>query len=437
MSVVLRCPSCSAKLRLDEAPPLGTMIDCPKCSTSFPVRQTTTEEKPKLPDEFKPPKGAKPAKKQKVVETEDREFMNEYALLGMVGGAMLALVLLLGTIHFFLSRTAKVEDMVACVPESYPIVRGINVEQLRKMPGYQGQIDTVYTKDIQQGWSVLAKGLGVNEAKLSYIVIGHSLGVSGQSNELYIFRTKDSFDKGKVDKIEGIRAGKDPTNPNRTFYAFEGTHELPFLKGTAVECPTKNLVVVTRFDLYGKAASEASALAANKPLDGTQKKVGTVGKLAMKGHFWTIARPVGDGKLQFAELAALVGQDKEMTKLAKTTENAKAIGLWTIFGSSGLRCAIGLECGSDAEAKELVKSMQEGPLSKGDESEAPSFMRSYLPLVNMKRAWGEFLQAMSFNQQGTAAFIKTKLDNEECRSILFTIFTGAFPMPKEAVVAKP
>src|ERR1700712_3817115 len=107
MSVVLRCPSCSAKLRLDEAPPLGTMIDCPKCGTAFPVRNTTAEEKPQGPDEKKP----KAAKKKKVVQTEAPEFMNEFALLGMVGGAMLGLVLVLGVIWVILIRAAKVEDL--------------------------------------------------------------------------------------------------------------------------------------------------------------------------------------------------------------------------------------------------------------------------------------------------------------------------------------
>lgn len=425
MSVVLRCPSCSAKLRLDEAPPLGTMIDCPKCDTAFPVRNTTVEDAPKPADTGKP---AKPGKKNKVVETVAREFMNEFVLLGMVGGVMLGLVLALGGTWFILNRAAKIEDLVSTVPENYSVLRGVYLEQMRKMPGYKPEVDTVYTKDMQDGFGVLAKGLGLNEEKsLSYLIMAGNGTTPGP--ELYLFRTKDSFDKSKVDKIEGLRTSKDGSG--RTFYAFDAGHQFKFLQGATVECPTKNLIVVTRNDPNGKAASDAAALALSKPSDGTQKKIGAIGRMAIKGHFWTIVRPVGGNKGFLGSpggpggLGGLVGLDKkEFSKLAAATKASQSFAMWTTFGAAGLRCGAGIECASSDEAKEVARELQEGPLGKGDDSDPPNNLRASLSIIGMKKTWGEFLQSLSFNHQGTAAFIRVKFDTQENRSIMFTFFAA-------------
>jgi hypothetical protein len=348
--------------------------------------------------------------------------MNEFALLGMVGGAMLALMLVLGTIWFILNRAAKVEDLIATVPESYSALRGVNLEQMKKMPGYKPEVETFYTKDIQDGFAVIAKGLGINEEKLTYLVIAYGSKPNGNLPpvELYIFRVKDSYDRSKVDKIENIRTAKDSSG--RTFHAFEGTHELPFLKGTVVECPTKNLVVATRFDQDGVAAAEVTAVANAKKSDGTQKKIGDIGKIAAKGHFWTIFRAEGQTKGMFDGIAAYSAADK-MDKLSKNTKSATAFAMWATYGSAGLRCGAGIECASSSDAKELVKYMQEGPLGKADESEAPNYMRVNLQIVGMKKVWGEFLQSLSFNQQGNAAFIRVKSDNPDNMRIVFNFFT--------------
>jgi len=422
MSVVLRCPSCQAKLRLDASPPVGTMIDCPKCGTEFPVRNSTSEEpKVKPPDESKP---IKKGKRGKVVETQAREFMNEFALLGIVGGAMLALIFALGGIWFILNRAARVEDLIAAVPESYPVIRGVNLEQMRKMPGYKGEVATVYTKEMQEGFDVIAKGLGVNVEKLGYLIIARSGGVRGSGVELYLFRIKDRYDRNKVGGIENIRTAKDPGG--RTFYAFDAGNELPFLRGTVVDCPTSNLIVVTRNDLNGVAAAEAANLAVNKPAEAMNKKIGDVGKLALKSHFWTIIRSIGTEKAFFTALGDVTAQDKEMTKLANLTKAAPTLALWSTFGSNGLRCGAGIECATTNEAKELLKAMQEGPLGKGDESNAPNYMRTNLSIVGMKKTWGEFLQSVSYNQQGKAAYIRVKFDTEENRRIMFDYFTAPY-----------
>jgi len=420
MSVVLRCPSCQAKLRLEESPPVGTMIDCPRCSVAIPVRNAKTEEPPPAAGPAKP----EVAKKNKTVETKERVFMNEFALLGIVGAAMFGLVLVLGGIWFILNRAAKVEDLIATVPESYSALRGVNLEQMRKMPGFKSEVESIYSKEMQAGFGVIAKGLGINEEKgLTYLLIAYNGNANGNfpAQELYLFRTKEAFDRSKVDKIENIRTAKDPSG--RTFYAFEGTHELPFLQGAVVECPTKNLVIVTRFDLNGVAAAEVGALANGKKTDGTLKKIGTIGKLASKSHFWSIFRAEGPTKGLFASLAAYAAADKEFTKLASTTKNAQVFASWATYGSAGLRCGAGIECASSNDAKELTKFMQEGPLGKGDESEAPNYMRSNLSLVGAKKVWGEVLQSLSFNQQGNAAYIRLKSDNPENMRIVFDFFT--------------
>jgi hypothetical protein len=420
MSVVLRCPSCSAKLRLDESPPLGTMIDCPKCGTAFPVRNPTAEEKPKAKEPEKPGKG----KKTKTVETKEREFMNEFALLGIVGGAMLGLMLVLGVIWFILNRAAKVEDLIATVPESYSALRGVNLEQMRKMPGYKPEVESVFTKEMQAGYEIIAKGLGIKEEKsLSYLLIAYNGKPNGNlpAQELYIFRIKDKFDPGKLGSIENIRNAKDTSG--RTYYGFDQAHENPFLQSAVVECPTRNLVMVTRYDPNGVAAAEAAALANGKKTDGMQKKIGDIGRLAAKAHFWTILRADGVTKDLFAKLAAYAAADKEMMKLSNTTKTSPVFASWATFGSAGLRCGVGIECTSSSEAKELAKFLQDGPLGKGDESEPPNYMRQNLQLVGMKKVWGEFTQSMSFNTQGNACFVRTKSDNPDNMRIVFDFFS--------------
>jgi hypothetical protein len=431
MAFDLRCPSCQSKLRLDEAPKPRSAVECPKCGESFaaPARPPAPKEAPKA-DKPKAKAGAedtKPATGEKV-SSKDRVHMNEYALLGIVGGVVLVFGLILGVILWYLGKAAKVEDLVAMLPSDCNIVRGVNYAQMKKYPGYKSELDKHYKGELQAAFEELNTAAGQKGADewLNYFLLGRQYFPNGGENRVLLFNMKLPFDtaaaatamKGEAQDADGQKFWLLPARRGNQYL---DTALLYFPNDTTAML-FKNRVLTTG----GRRVLSAQTLL--KSAMGYQSeareerlntKFGAAGKLAFRGHIWQVIRPTGELKGYLTDLAAPIAKDSGLGKVSETSKNSSAMGLWVTIGGRGVRIAAALECASADEASALVKAMQEGPLGKGDESEIPNGMKAAIPSSNQKE-FKEFLQNLSFRSKNEAAYLLSKMETgpEKARPIL-------------------
>jgi|GEM_PF-2292044 len=419
MAFDYRCPACKAKLRLDEEQAPGAIIECPRCNESFRA-PAKAEDKPDPKAEK--PKDDKPAEAQKKKigknkMEEERTFMNEFALLGIVGGAMFGLIVTCCIILWIMGRAARVEDMVSLLPVNYNAVRGVSVDQMRKYPGFQPEVDKIYDAPMKEGYTELAKAVGQGEESITYLIIAKDASTDGSTSMAYIFRVKKSFDRKALAKLDGATASGDG-------YAISNANSAAFLRGSTVYCPNDQLFVVFKGSDQSGNVSKMAAIAKSEPSDGTRDKIGTAGRLAMRAHFWTIIRPQGATADWLKNGAALIKTD--MGKLASTMESATVLTTWCTVAGRGFRFGAALECPSKDSAKSLVKDIREGKLGKGDESEPPNQLKSALQITSQKKEFGEFMQYVDFLQKDKCAYCTSKLESPEGSRSYFTFFSSVY-----------
>jgi len=421
MAFDYRCPACKAKLRLEDEQPAGTPIECPKCDVTFnaPALSETTVKKLTEGD---PPKDDKPAepKKKKIAKNkmeQERTFMNEFLLLGIVGGAMFGLILTCTLILWLMGRSARVEDMVSLLPSNYNAVRGVSVDQMRKYPGFKPEVDRIYDTSMAEGYAELAKAIGQAPESLTYLIVAKDGSTPGSTSYAYIFRVKKSFDTKAFAKMDGATASGEG-------YTVSNANTAAFLKGSTVYCPSDQLVVVFKGSDPSGNMSKMAAVAKSEPKDSTREKLGTTGRLAMRAHFWTIVRPEGAMKDYLKTTGATVKTD--MPKLTSTLESATLLATWCTVSGRGFRFGAGIECSSDDAANELKKNIREGKLGKGDESEPPNELKTALSIVGQKKEFGEFMQYVDFKTKSKSAFCTSKLESPEGSKSYFGFFSNVY-----------
>ena len=419
MAFDYRCPSCKAKLRLDEEQAPGTPIECPRCNETFNA-PAKSEAKPEAAPEK--PADAAPAepKKRKLAKNkmeEERTFMNEFALLGIVGGAMFALIVTFSIILWLMGRAARVEDMVAVLPANYNAMRGVSIDQMRKYPGFQGDVDRIYDAPMKEGYAELAKAVGQGDASITYLIIAKDGSTDGSTSMAYIFRVKKSFDRKALAKLDGA-------TPSGEGYAISNANSAAFLRGSTVYCPSDQLFVVFKGSDQSGNLSKMAAVVKSEPSDGSREKIGTAGKLAIRSHFWTIVRPLGAQADWLKNGGALIKSD--MGKLASSMETATALATWCTVSGRGFRFGAGLECTTNEGAKALVKDIREGKLGKGDESEAPNSLKGTLQIVQQKKEFGEFMQYVDFQSKNKCAYCTSKLESPDGSRSYLGFYTSVY-----------
>ncbi len=418
MAFDYRCPACKAKLRLDEEQPAGTPIECPKCNETFAApAQAETAARKEGSDKSEADKPAEPQKKKlaKNKMEQEREFMNEFLLLGIVGSAMFALIATCCIILWIMGRAARVEDMVALLPSNFNAVRGVSIDQMRKYPGFKAEVDKVYDASMVEGYTELAKAVGQGPDSLTYLIIAKDASTPGGS--AYIFRVKKSFDTKALAKLDGAASTGEG-------YAISNTASSSFLRGSTVYCPSDQIIVVFKGNDPSGNMSKMAGVVKSEPKDGTREKIGTTGKLAIRAHFWTIIRPQGAMENYLKTTGAPIKSD--LPKLASSLEGASVLATWCTVAGRGFRFGAGIECSSSDDAKALAKNIREGKLGKGDESEPPNELKSALSIIGQKKEFGEFMQYIEFKSKDKCAYIASKLESPEGSRNYFNFFTSVY-----------
>ena len=437
-----RCPECAAKLRLDDAPPAGTPIECAKCGTLFvPPRAAKAkatvppgksgrprdddadedDEAPrrpakggiKKPKSIKVEKTANPNNKGKKRKAK-KKVTNPVFLLAAIGFGFGGLVIVFFTMIYYLNRAGKVEEMLTYVPPDVNWVRGVNVSLLAKYPGYAGEVTKFYTPDIKAATDKLAAAAGHDPSEfLDYLIIARQRG--GAGGTMYVFRTGRSM---KLDVLAaGLGASESPVNGERGFRCGAGSPGV--LAGAVVIVPTSRIVVVIAPGNAQAGMASASTVGKGGKGDSFAKKLNATGKVVIRGTIWLLMRNTG-GLSTYMEAATKV-VDKDFSVIAEKSKGAAMFGVWTSPGGSGVRVGAAFECADREAAAAVAKYMKNGPLGKDDESEAPNQLKSAnLQFISDKKIFGEFMQNVKYVQERECAYAVSSLTNENAKRIMDT-----------------
>ncbi|MCU0703034.1 MAG: zinc-ribbon domain-containing protein [Fimbriiglobus sp.] len=395
----VRCPSCQAKLRFDDPPKRGTEIECGKCGQKFAAPSANAFEEKKVDQPKKEEKG-KPKKKPKTVEAVPRTYFNHWLLLLIVGSLMGVIITLFTVIWVIVARSAKAEDMVACVPDSFNVMRGVNLKSLRNYPGVKANGDKFYDADAQAVYDEAAKKVGLGKDDLAYFVCAREV---GSNSVLYLFGTTPYF------KPADLGDG----NP------------IVLSRGVVVTAATPNLIIAASGRNANGHVSAAAQNARSKPRDGMHTKIGTAGKLAIRGQIWSVFRETGALKGWLTAAAGEFKEDGTLTKLREGMSKATVLSTWVSFGTSGVRLAAAMELPEASDATTLVADMKQGPLGKADESEPPNGFKKALSQVANVSQNGAFWQYLEYRQSGSCAMAVSRVEDPDKANNLIGEFIHA------------
>lgn len=391
MAFDVRCPACKAKMRFDDPPKRGEEIECPKCHQTFPVPSASAFEEKKA-DAAKPAEPPKKAKANKVVEAVPRTYFNHWLLLLIVGGLMFVLTTTLIVVWVIVARAAKAEDMLACVPDNYNVLRGVNLKALRNYPGIKQHGDKYYDADAKAGFSLAAKKLGLEETDVGYFVVARD---AGSGSVLYLYATTREFKPADLGDGQSTNFNW-PSHPD-----------------AMVVCPNRWLIAVAYGGGNSGVLNTVAQNARSKPWDGMHNKVGTTGRLALRGQMWSIYRDAGALKGWIGGGGEAIKEDGSLGKLKESLGKATVLATWVSFGSGGVKFGAGMELSSSSDASALVLDMKKGPLGKADESEPPRGFKTALSAVGDIKSNGAFYQYLEYKSQGNCAYATSKVDDPD------------------------
>jgi hypothetical protein len=451
-----RCPVCSTKLRLDDAPRPGEQVECPKCGDLFaprtaapkaaaakPAQATAAAAKPaprRPRDEDdeedaparKPPKakkgggtkGPKSIIEEKTANPNNKgikrkakkKVTNPVFLLAAIGFGFVILAAVFAAMIYFLGKAGNVQEMLTFVPSNVNWVRGVNVSQLAKYPGYSAETDKFYTPDIKAAVEHVAKAAGNDTTTaLDYLLIAKQRDSATAIGTMYVLRMAGRM---KAEALAaGLGATSSPVNGEQA-YRF-GASAPGILANAVMVVPTDRVaVVVPPGGMQSTLASGSTAGKGGKG-DSFATKLGDAGRKTISGSIWLLIRNTGYFKTYLGDSMAVVSGD--FSKLVKAAEASPIFGVWTSPGGGGVRVGAAIECADAEAAKGLAKSMTDGPLGKGDESEPPNELKkSGLQFISNKRVFGEFAQNLTFGRFGSCGFVVSTLNSENAKSALGT-----------------
>ena len=469
MAVTTRCPECRAKLRIDDLED-GVPVECPRCGNLFrpalepagaaapskAARQKGDDavpgfapdggadappRRPKSPrpapaaEAPRPPRPPRTNAKPPAAEPKARlaagdgrkvrsrkKTTNPAVLLGAVLFGFAMLIGLFFLMQWVLGRAGKTSELLTHVPEKMNSVRGVNVAQLAKYPGYKAEVAKFVTPAVQSAADAVADAGGQDKANfLEYLVIAKHRPVKGPMSVMYVMRTKTG--------VSGAVAG--PALPNAKAAtvggesAFQCSANAPgILSGGTVFFPAERVVVVVTG--VGDAAGTAEASAAGRKGANWGKLLDTEDTLrvAMRASIWFCARGT-DGMGDFIEKGVKPLASGALKPLYDAGAKSKMFGMWSSPGGGGVRIGCGLECESGDDATKLVKSFRDGPLGKGDESEPTNEMRGAgVQFLGQKRVFGEFMQFIKYRSDRKCAYLNSKCEHPDAVKLMFNAFSN-------------
>ena len=412
MSFDVRCPECSAKLRLDEEPQPGTIIECTRCASQFEPPLTEAEA---LRPKRKPKPGRTPKPKKKKKDNTPKRLQsrkkktNPLVLLLAIGFGFVCIALIGFLLVWFVSRAGQLDKVLTFVPNECTHIRGVNNGSLRAYPGYKPEVDKFLTGNVTTGIKELANLTGLEEESMvDYFVHARSF-ESGNPMEVYVFYTHK-----KYDTVAAGDAAANSATPilNGTAYRMRGTA----INGQLVAFPNERVIVVVAPIGQGSGEETMRQSLAGQD-DITQSLAGNRNAtvdVAVRGSIWLVVRATGPTEAWVQ--SSLATGESDMQSTTNKMKGAATVGLWTTPGSSGVRVGAALECPDEEVASELVDDFKEGPLGKGDESEPPNSIKK-LPIFSRdKKLKSEFLQNLVFKSRAECAYLYSKLTDENAKS---------------------
>ena len=437
-----RCPECAAKLRLDDAPPAGTPIECAKCGTLFvPPRAAKTKPNGSPGKSSRPPRdeddqgdkalrqqakgGIKKPKSITVEKTANpnnkgkkrkakKKVTNPVFLLAAIAFGFGGLIIVFATMIYYLNRAGKVQEMLTYVPPDVNWVRGVNVSLLAKYPGYASEVTKFYTPEIKAATDKLAAAAGHDHSEyLDYLMVAKQRG--GAGGTMYVFRTARAI---KIDVFASqLGASESPVNGERAFKCGPGMPGV--LAGATVIVPTNRIVVVVAPGGGQAGMASASTVGKGGKGDSFALKLDATGKVVIRGTIWLLMR--NTGALSGYMEASMKVVDKDFSVVADKSKAAPMFGVWTSPGGSGVRVGAAFQCADRDTAAAVVKYMKNGPLGKDDESEAPNQLKAAnVQFISDKKIFGEFMQNVKYAQERECAYTVSALTNDNAKRIMET-----------------
>ena len=455
-----RCPECAAKLRLDDAPPAGTPIECSKCGTLFvPPRAAKAKAaagakpaksgRPRDDDEEDDDAPRKPApkptksglKKPKSITVDKtanpnnkgkkrkakKKVTNPVFLLASIAFGFGGLTVVFFTMIYFLNRAGKVEEMLTYVPADVNWVRGVNVGLMTKYPGYATEVNKFYTLEIKAATDHIAKAAGHDsDAFLDYLMVAKQRPAGGGGGTMYVFRSSRSM---KPDALAaGLGATEAPVNGER---GFKFPANAPgVLAGATMIVPTNRIVAVFAPGNLQGGMTSASTVGKGGKGDSFALKLNATGRVIIRGSMWLLMRNTG-ALANYLETSTKV-VDKDFAAIFEKSKASPMFGVWSTPGGSGVRVGAAFECADKESAAAVAKSMKTGPLGKGDESEAPNQLKAAnLQFISNKKVFGEFMQNVEFLSQRECAYAVSSLAGEGAKAIMGSFNSTAMGVGQE------
>ncbi len=448
MAVELKCPDCSAKLRLKVAPEAGTEIECPKCTHVFSAPRLDDEDEPlpkkkKRPapdtdDEAKPRRKKKKAGKGNAKAKSDqpkkrrakKKETNPMVLVGVILFGLMVLGLVVTLLVWFLGRKPAAYEMLNYVPEDAHSVTGLNISHIQKYPEFFKSCEQAYaTKGFKLAGDAFAKALG-SEANdvLDYMVYAESL-----RGDTLILRTKTEYDTDALSKLPGA---KKQSLDGHTYYLISDIAGMTGITRTRVFAPTNRLVVFC-------AGSIPDSVFKNmmNGYEGNEKSMnvrsGELGKRVTRGTWWGLRlfdtnpknKPAPPPKVEQSGTGMPIDEGDRATKeiASTTTSSAKGYGFKISVGSRTMRLEVDVWMRDEESATSMYDKFKESTLAKGDEEEPPRWWKKFMQGLGDKKIGNELLTNVGAKASGEVFIFYSELDTKLMMTALGSLVNKVVP----------
>lgn len=439
MAYQTRCPECRAKLKFDEAPDAEEAIGCPRCGHVFDA----SEAKP-LKKKQKVAAGGggatdvdTPRKKRKKGESKDsKEYVrkkrrakkkksNPVILWAMLAGALVMGPIMVYFMYILFFSTGKMGMLMGYVPGDCNLLRGVDLERFSKIKGlsYADILKNAMDGPFADCRDELAKAAKIDPKDFLDFAMSAKLKDGGKSGQMLVFLTRgEPFDSaamlkalgGTSQSIDGEQVQKLGNFPDVD--GNDGNKRPHALKNAYIYFPApKQIVVVMDFGDSMRMLKESLKAKGNPKEYSMMSKLGATGSKVCRANVWTLMRQTGDFKDRLK--TEWGNRLKDAYPTMATRLNATPMFGTYLYASTYIIYGVALECDSSDTASEFAKSMQEGSLGKGDDSEFHRDLFVMFPVVRTKE-FAEFMANLRFKSSDNCAYLTSKMTLEKSMQLL-------------------
>ena len=430
MAFATRCPECQGKLVLDERPARGVPVECSHCGNVF----NPPAAKPRVRDEDDEPAPAKkqprrpgaersdrPGKsaavatptKPKIKRTVRKKPMNPVVLLLLLGSGFGLYALLYYSVEAYLGKAGRATELMAFVPAETNHLRGVNVAATLNYPGYKSQVEKFITPDVRAAADKLAEACGqAPDEFLDYYMVARHRPAGGGETIMHLIRADQKLKTAEFGS--GLTAAG-ATGSGDTYHF--GANGPGILRNSTVVIATQYVVVIVPDSGQAQAQLSQSLAGRSGARDVNFLKHYEsleTARVCSRGAIWLIIRCEGALADFIPSSTDKMKEDGKLKEVYEKGAKSTAFGSWATPGGGGVLIGAGFETADSTIARELRRYMQDGPLGNADESEPTNQLKqSGLSFIGDKRVFGEFMQYCTFKNEGTCAFLRSKIGAAE------------------------